>query len=1189
MSAKAPEQRSLPAVKRPSGIGSRSGPAIKERPSAALTPATQSSSVLEQVRLQASSHSSPGSYRARVDARAPATQPATYPSSKMGKVKVMTDTPKSATHATACGAGAHNGLRDPYEVPSDSEMNRLPVRKLEAKLTTFGLASSAKNPRASSRPVKLTSRSDGSGRKDSLHTGAGTNFRTPTTPSKSRSGSGMLHTYQSQPLTPLPIPANADIISVDSSSSGHDPSRIPLPVSQPALTPRRRSVSRIPPDAKIISLGGSSGDEVSGLATNGVTSHSCASSQRTPVEIPANANVIYLTDSSSQDDGESFDGDEKYNSSKDPQRELGYPKQKEVGCSIGGTRIQKTSRPKTRGHSTPASAINHVKSITTTKSAKKEADRPLPKSFFADFTHSVDAYHPALDNDEQSTDDTDVDDQPPRRGTQRNTLHSTRPGLAQNPRSSSNPRSTPAFSPIDTITPRVRSQVSSSRAVRLGLGYSKRFRDAFSEASSNSDSSDCDDGANADAASSPTPPNQDGDAVSDENDNEGHHITAFPKGSPKRKPWWNPWGWARKFPGIDFELQGHDVWFRGGPFKGYVITGPNEGNFRPGYQAPNDEVLAQAEKTAILQATHALSNVSSEEQDPDSRHLELRNNSSKSPSDSDEGASFHTAPTAETVGHWTPKLALSLVARAKATERVERRDRTAHLDQYQTPARLPDGLAPAPSPSNTFSPPSADSEATSTLIARQWTTNWESSPPSNQELGALMSSSPAGRSARVASPAHVANKDTNHEGDASEISSSEPSSGIPAFLPRKTAQTPIPAPPKPGHPSAMYILNGIAERRVTGSTTEPFEAPLASHEPTGVKPLNTHSGLVPLTDDQRSGPTRNIAHTKRVKPSSKGNKEKSDVINIAVELPALTAEQRASYRVLGPETDPSEFPRPLKTFEEMSDAADRVNGPCHGPYEEALDFVLHESSHWLNTITPVGPGSESTLANGASGLAPNRRLVSTTPVPLPPFFASQVLANTGAEQHNPPRSSTTSTPVHPTVTPAPPIASVVDVAPKGKKSKGARKRERGVKHASPYPLSAPSRVIPVPVEANHATVVPKGRNRKRPGMDDTVSAAEDPVANEGRKRQKQKSTTNSTDRSEDKNSDEKAKGGKKRVRWPAWGRHREFRSKQQQAGVARAYLRQDVPPMSLSFSSKGASSSLMTPPTTSRPTSPESK
>ncbi|KAI0021708.1 hypothetical protein F4780DRAFT_276916 [Xylariomycetidae sp. FL0641] len=606
-----------------------------------------------------------------------------------------------------------------------------------------------------------------------------------------------------------------------------------------------------------------------------------------------------------------------------------------------------------------------------------------------------DEYRPSRTSDE-STSDEESDHLPPQRTSRAKLVRSTPSTTAKRPSSASNLRATPSFKPVNTLS-QARIPGSSGRsATKFGRGYTKRVRDVFSDASSSSSSDD-----DTDSSSS-------SDGKVDLQGNKAEKVAVKLGDESEEKPWWNPWGWAWKYGGTEFECSGSTVWFSDGPFKGYIINGPGQGTYRPGHEAPDAATLARAESTAVHKAAV-------DEQDSDDA-LRSNENSDASHTDPETPDSFHTAPM--TMNSSPPKPLFTSVHEMKASERDERAQRT---EQYvlavASPQRVPNKCPHKNTPSrlrmgaNTLgngatssgalaeSTISTESQSTSVLIARQLTRG--SSPPSNQELAELLSSSPTVKAADRRRSSCYINPVIADE--APELSD-QPTPKVNSSMSMEAVTDTPTKPSKSEQAGGPSTSPGVASRPRTRSTSglpRPF---------LDLEARETDDG-----DNFRSLPRR---------PRHQ----------VVVEVPDLTAKQRAAYAVVPSLASPSP---PLRSFKDI-DEQDQEEPTRQDGDEEALDFVLQESSGWLNNVTEVEnhhfpvtdrararpresrsqpslaavPGSNeshkdvrggdtkfedapipsSTHSKGQKADSVKPRRLSQVPIPKAPFYVSQVLA-----------------------------------------------------------------------------------------------------------------------------------------------------------------------------------------------------
>ncbi|RYO77429.1 hypothetical protein DL766_009680 [Monosporascus sp. MC13-8B] len=214
--------------------------------------------------------------------------------------------------------------------------------------------------------------------------------------------------------------------------------------------------------------------------------------------------------------------------------------------------------------------------------------------------------------------------------------------------------------------------------------------------------------------------------------------------------------------------------------------------------------------------------------------------------------------------------------------------------------------------------------------------------------------------------------------DSSSGVGSDGASDIPARLPPTT--TPVKAPvstPTPSQaqaatprfdsssPNASSITNGVAHRRITrrmsgSSTTRP------NYRIPGIREMaaaqKRAAGGTPSKPAKRSGKASDKAD--EGPPPGDRTASRMETTNISIELPTMTPEKQAEYAVVSPQGGPTDAPHPLKSFGEINGAASpsvRTPQPHRGAEEdEALDYVLRESPRWLNGVTQVEQQETST-------------------------------------------------------------------------------------------------------------------------------------------------------------------------------------------------------------------------------------
>ncbi|KAI0600319.1 hypothetical protein F4775DRAFT_80423 [Biscogniauxia sp. FL1348] len=431
----------------------------------------------------------------------------------------------------------------------------------------------------------------------------------------------------------------------------------------------------------------------------------------------------------------------------------------------------------------------------------------------------------------------------------------------------------------------------------------------------------------------------------------------------ERKPWWNPWDWVRRYGGTEFEINGPTVWFSDGPFKGYIINGPREGSYMPGYEAPSDAVLAQAEKTAVRKETMTeLWEISSESSD-DPEDMEQPGPTVEArliigESSLDERKPVPLPSTAARDDHWNSSEASIAEQAHQTSERKIRMERT-QLSRKPSNASsaLPGNLAPASTPKRDSPLLSTNSESTSVLISRQLTIH-SSPPPSNQELAVLVGSSPAPQLFEIP--------------DSRNQSSDESSDSASMRTAPKNAKGRICDTPR--RSEAM-------ENRTLRSMTQPLP-PMRSKSP--MPNSGTANSKAKFKEPPRTPAARD---TLKPGPTSFAPSSGNKATDIIVELPTMTPEQQSQHAPLSypSSLDPLHIPKSFDELNWITGGASRSTQNSDSN-EEALAFTLRESPSWLNSITEVRstdrdlPGSSiSGKKYGPSGLPGSEMRVSKRP------------------------------------------------------------------------------------------------------------------------------------------------------------------------------------------------------------------
>ncbi|KAI0880295.1 uncharacterized protein GGS22DRAFT_175264 [Annulohypoxylon maeteangense] len=601
---------------------------------------------------------------------------------------------------------------------------------------------------------------------------------------------------------------------------------------------------------------------------------------------------------------------------------------------------------------------------------KKVVDKPIPESFFREPKYSDDEYQPS-GHEELSSEDRDSNNPSFQGSTAISTpspaedRKSSRPSPGRTLRSGSRPKLPISFTPMNKLVPKAQEWELSpklpNRPSRFGQGYSKRVRDAFSDTSSSCKS----EGDPNEQVHTNTELQSKQDS---ENDSEDSVITELIHSTKERQ--WSPRAWMERYETEFMPGRDGSVWFATGPFKGWILDGPRAGGYISGCKEPDDETIAKAEKTAELRWNQRWVDSECEDvSDAEGSNNEAINIGRVTPSNHEDatstdiqqpliraskGKSSHKSSLPSTLRNILGKTSPRVKINDKAVEWAERTERTKQYvlaggssdniypQQKSSPCKpissrtrgkFPTHLALTTAPQSAPSPPSAESETTSTLITQQLIN--DCAPPSNQELAELMSSSPAIRRANTSSQVHKVC-------EPAESSSSESSSGIPARISPKPPARALEVPRTqvasfgPEHVNAAHILGGIAGRRTTRSLTTTFPPTIESNKiADGVERLSTDS---------------------KPDPSSQYGKDSSKT-NIVVEVPGLSTKEQREYEVVSSTPDIRSTLSP-KSFKEINEATSGTDIESNDPdAEKTLDYVLRQSPRWLTNITEANEPS----------------------------------------------------------------------------------------------------------------------------------------------------------------------------------------------------------------------------------------
>ncbi|KAI2613475.1 uncharacterized protein GGS25DRAFT_467315 [Hypoxylon fragiforme] len=624
---------------------------------------------------------------------------------------------------------------------------------------------------------------------------------------------------------------------------------------------------------------------------------------------------------------------------------------------------------------TPKAAIEDVKKTTKIKFAKKRRERDIPDAFFKEPQYSDDEYRPLSSNGETSNSDSGEDSSLSRRSllaaSSRGVMHAqpAQAGPNPRPRNGLRPKPTNPFTPINKSDPKAKEPESASKlSMKLGRAYPKHVRDIFSDGYS---SAECDDDDDDTKKQKQRARNID---LDNQQDSAGI-VAEQPVAGFERKPWWEPLKWIKRYE-TDFVSDSTGrLWLADGPYKGWIWAGPGAGCYIPNCHAPDDAMLAKAEETAIRNPTYASSYFESESEEHSSSELE-----DSEGHDTVKGAGSDKLAIERPISSTHQnRVVMEKEARMRRTEqyvlnssssvREEELNATQDLDSTCSTTRdkLPSTFAPTTPLKRTPSPPSAVSETTSILITRQLMN--DCAPPSNQELAELMSSSPMKHFAKDSSPIRKCSKKAaGNSHMSSNSSSSESSSGIPAWVGPKRSPQPVVTSRKQDTPSlrsessAMYIMNGIAERRTT-RRLQAYQSPVV--ESSQSSQIASQELPTSLEDSQIKTAKRKLKEPKgrranRVEPSWKDNGVTATMpTHVEVMLPRMATEERAEYAAISPVEEDDKFSTPSpKSFKEINKSTSRDGVQFSDSDIEELNYVLRQSPRWLKTTTNVDETTE---------------------------------------------------------------------------------------------------------------------------------------------------------------------------------------------------------------------------------------
>ncbi|KAI1390422.1 uncharacterized protein F4822DRAFT_443275 [Hypoxylon trugodes] len=930
-----PNSKDLPAVKDLDKFRPKRGPAVKESPKLRSQPLGSSKAKLNST--------------ARV-IKSGCTNSVKKPNpGQVGSVLGVSKIPSGETKAKYVTAMSDShrkvtssGRQDPYDIPSGSEVDDASGGKRVSITTSQRIHSSPSKARANTI---------------SLRNPIYTLPLTPTPTSRTRPATS--NSLGSSRNTPIEIPADNAIIP--SSPPSHDvgSSQISTSVRPPVKSFGKR-FSRATNDHLNTTDGLQNTAPV--LMSNNPKSKSTLGQHRSsPISLDSDI-------TSSKKKHEDRKKPVEYGQPRKNGQAGSSPNQPHISDAPNGPKQQRCqgNEDKVRKAKKTIALPKIIKSSpeTTIRSERKAAkvhfdhedDEPAPKVSVEEPDHSDDEYLPPSNDEQQSIASSDngaISSRTPKPGTPTCAVENTQPSESSPTRclrSDSYPEPTTSFTPINKPPSKPAKRESTTRS-------------PTSRSSHDHPASACNAVLSKSSSRKREVKTNRKDTRKDRQIDSENINGNGPKNRAKAQ--WTPYTWMEKYEVMFQVKKGKSIIFNG-PFCGWILEGPGEGSYMPGYHAPSESTLAIAEEDATLRAKSMLADspidLTSEGENPDDevRESNIQQNARQDTIVSNN-VEYSAPISKEESRHAADPPCTPEVSRAsgpehedKTTGRAERMKRTRHYILASSSSDTTDSQPVINTPDPTLSKlqlgltlkpalttvsndnpsiSSAASEAAPALIEQQLLN--DCAPPSNQELGELMSSSPAKQYARASSPSVLnANEQADSGGNGSINSSSESSSGIPARM--ETPPQLVAARRKQDeslsldHPSAAHVTNGIAERRTTRF--------LAERPPSATKsgPLLSRASSSHIGVNATPGP-----------PCSK--------TNIMIELPVLTGEEQAEYEVLSPSREANGFSTPPpKSLKEINEATSTINTESNNSdVEEALNYVLRESPNWLGGITEL--------------------------------------------------------------------------------------------------------------------------------------------------------------------------------------------------------------------------------------------
>ncbi|KAH8645520.1 hypothetical protein BX600DRAFT_166478 [Xylariales sp. PMI_506] len=625
----------------------------------------------------------------------------------------------------------------------------------------------------------------------------------------------------------------------------------------------------------------------------------------------------------------------------------------------------------------PKSAIAHILKITTSKHRRREPKAPVPAAFFDDPNHSDEDLGEIITGSQRASEDSQkphIQTLPVRRG-----LNST-----QSSRQFSNVLPNTDFKPLNTLVQQNTPEVVPTLTKKFGLGYSQRVRAAFS------DSDEPSEGESEFPGHATKRPSAQSSCSRVQN-----QETPLPKCFPK---------WLKNYE-TEFRSQPGFHSVANGPWKGLILSGPDQGKYLPGFKEPTEQQIDDQKKAAERKGRSLL--------------VEDSEESSNSAEYGDSGDD-----SVKGLNNSISKQSALREARYKKSSQLSMNGIESSSSLY-----------------------SEGSCTTSIMIVDQL----EAAPPSNQELGLLMSSSPSKKTDEVLSTPirgyerHIqllSTADITSTGTSPNQLTSPATTPLRRNSAKKTRETSI----------SENLSNIDPEFQSTGHSGTAVATPRNSTPKDGDADLDVTPSFehalsqveTPSTRSRYSGKTL-VAGDFDTREDSEKFSRSLGISDFVVKIPELPAKKLAGYKKFPPDDQDATVvpPIPLKSFREIN--RDCLDGgfASQDSGVAAVDYVLKESPSWLTNITEIQPRSITPPSKSTSYrprnsfIHPQPKNANTSPVlatsprgkkrkwrnigadngSVHTFSGSAEVSESNDEQDAPIRSSLT-------VTPTPPLKKI---------------------------------------------------------------------------------------------------------------------------------------------------------------------